>query len=47
MNFIFVVKNESEANKIRSELVAKYQKHTVRFNDAPAEVSFLLFFKEK
>jgi hypothetical protein len=29
-----------EANKIRSELVAKYQKHTVRFNDAPAEVSF-------
>ncbi|CAB4381364.1 hypothetical protein RhiirA5_493614 [Rhizophagus irregularis] len=34
------VKNESEADQIRSELVAKYQKHTVRFNDAPAEDIF-------
>ena len=44
VNLIFVVKNESEANKIRSELVVKYQKHTVRYNDAPAEVSFFFFY---
>ncbi|RIA78681.1 hypothetical protein C1645_218897, partial [Glomus cerebriforme] len=34
------VKDKSEANKIRSELVAKYQKHTLRFNDAPAKDIF-------
>ncbi|CAI2167099.1 7188_t:CDS:2 [Funneliformis geosporum] len=32
--------NENKAYKIRSELVAKYQKHTARYNDAPSEDIF-------
>ncbi|CAG8513604.1 989_t:CDS:2 [Funneliformis mosseae] len=32
--------NETKAYKIRSELVAKYQRHTIRYNDAPAEDIF-------
>ncbi|CAG8491868.1 14399_t:CDS:10 [Acaulospora morrowiae] len=34
------IPDEAEAKRIRSELVAKYQKHTTRFNDSPSEDVF-------
>ncbi|GES99450.1 protein C12orf4 homolog [Rhizophagus clarus] len=34
------IKSESEAIHIRKNLVSKYKKHTVRYNDAPAEDIF-------